>query len=146
MLELEAENHILRREINRELQMTKKHVIGGAPEYKLRVREENKLQVQRDTIKEQIEEQEIEIQKIKKSQRYTNYQELRMYVEELQEETMRLKKLNKKMKQTREAEVPKMIDRIDSQEMLMANMEDKLNGLTRELESTKNSIKATQVE
>ncbi len=98
MQELEYENNVLRREIAREIHRSKKYVVGGAPEFKRRVREESNLQGQAYLLRDNIQKQEEEILKIKKSLRYTKYQELRVLVEELQEELTRLKKLCKKMK------------------------------------------------
>lgn len=98
MRQLEEENRALQNEINRELYMCKTYMEKDAPEFKLRIREENNLKHQESLLQEEIEKQEVEIEKIKKSQRYTTYQELRIYVEELQEELSRLRKLCKTMK------------------------------------------------
>ena len=99
MEKLLYDNQILRQEITREVLRSRKYLATTAPTFKFRLREETKLSDQITSLKTQIAEQEEEILKIKKSQRYTNYQELRIMVEELEEEMHRLKKLNKKMKQ-----------------------------------------------
>ena len=141
MAELEAENEILKREIAREILRGKKHVAGGAPEFKIRIREEANLRGQADLLQKEIEKVEEEILKIKKSQRYSTYQELRIYVEELNEESQRLKKLCKHMRGTKLSNIIKMTDRMDVQERLMETREGKLNEFTQDLDKTKEEIK-----
>lgn len=141
MAELEAENDILKHEIAREIGRGKKHVAGGAPEFKIRVREEANLKSQADLLRKDIERVEEEILKVKKSQRYSTYQELRVYVEELLEESFRLKKLCKHMRATKLTTIMKMKDRMDVQERLMETRELKLNEFTKDLDRTKEEIK-----
>lgn len=144
MAELEAENDILKREIAREVHRGKKHVVGGAPELKLRVREESNLRTQAELLRKDIAKVEEEILKVKKSQRYSTYQELRVYVEELHEESQRLKKLCKHIRATKLTNIMKMSDRIEVQERLLETRETKLNELTKELDHTKDEIKQTE--
>ena len=98
MKELEEENRLLQKEINYEMFLCKNYLEKVAPEHRLRVREETNLKKQEDLLREEIDKLEEEISSIKKSNRYTTYQELRIYVEEIQSEMMRLKKLCKSMK------------------------------------------------
>lgn len=146
LIELEMENKILKQEIAKEIHRSKKYVAGGAPEYKLRVREESNLKGQADLLRKDIEKVEEEILKIKKSQRYTTYQELRIFVEELQDESNRLKRLCKQMRGTKHSSIMKMTDRIGVQEKLMEIRETKLNEFTKELDNTKEVIKEVEKE
>jgi chromosome segregation ATPase len=146
LVELEMENQILKREIGKEIIRSKKYFAGGAPEYKMRVREESNLNGQADLLRKDIEKVHEEILKIKKSQRYTTYQELRIFVEELQEESTRLKKLCKHMRGTRHSNIMKMTDRLGVQEKLMEVREAKLNEFTKELDKTKDEIKEIEKE